>query len=121
MLKKSVIDVPCLRRSASRRQVVALRGSTYQGVRRASSFAAAAPVERRILDFGELPSTGSGPELVEDSRATRRDGACENQGLLNIRFEHPNSIRVLTPYRHVHLYSWYQPGFPAAYSVRQTH
>ncbi|NOS78488.1 MAG: hypothetical protein HOP35_11135 [Nitrospira sp.] len=41
MLKKAASGVPCLRRSASRRQVVALRGSTYRSVRLASLLAAA--------------------------------------------------------------------------------
>lgn len=35
---------------------------------------ATAPAERRVSDFGELPSTGSGPELVLGSRAARRGG-----------------------------------------------
>jgi hypothetical protein len=56
LLTKSASGVPCLRRSASRRQVAALRGSTYcrEYASRASSLAAA------LLDgLSEQPAIAS--------------------------------------------------------------
>ncbi len=58
------------------------------------SLTASLPAEKRALDFGELPSTGSRPELVEGSRAARRGWVGETSGL----FDHPGVILTGTRY-----------------------
>lgn len=80
-------------------------------VQLASLPAAALPTEQRVLDFGKLPSTSSGPERVEGGRAAHRGWAEELSG----HAEHPAWLS------HKPTWVWVEEGQRVCPQAAKTH